>query len=257
MTTIPGWSVVISPRIAADLPKTEVRHNLLPSKIDWKGQAFPFRIRQVELRQESDLSRYQLESTAHRILKPESTRIASTNYPSIRHFQQVAMNRREPCATKLASLFDRCGPAETSQGHCTQGTRSRAIRGGTRKGGATPDRAGSRPGARPYHQQWRITPFSRATPDRAGARPYHQQWRITPFSRTTSDRAGARPYHQQWRITPLRGPPRIAREHVPPAKADSPSLLVCGAGSLAAIVSEHMLQASVPSRLCETAYQDE
>ena len=235
MTTIPGWSVVISPRIAADLPKTEVRHNLLPSKIDWKGQAFPFRIRQVELRQESDLSRYQLESTAHRILKPESTRIASTNYPSIRHFQQVAMNRREPCATKLASLFDRCGPAETSQGHCTQGTRSRAIRGGTRKGGATPDRAGARP----------------------GACPYHQQWRITPFSRTTSDRAGARPYHQQWRITPLRGPPRIAREHVPPAKADSPSLLVCGAGSLAAIVSEHMLQASVPSRLCETAYQDE
>ena len=177
MTTIPGWSVVISPRIAADLPKTEVRHNLLPSKIDWKGQAFPFRIRQVELRQESDLSRYQLESTAHRILKPESTRIASTNYPSIRHFQQVAMNRREPCATKLASLFDRCGPAETSQGHCTQGTRSRAIRGGTRKGGATPDRAG----ARPYHQQWRITPFSRATPDRAGARPTSKGGFPVPF----------------------------------------------------------------------------
>jgi hypothetical protein len=51
--------------------------------------------------------------------------------------------------------------------------------------------------------------------------------------------------------------PRIARERVPPAKADSPSLLVCGAGSLAAIVSEHMPQASVPSRLCETAHQDE
>jgi hypothetical protein len=70
----------------------------------------------VELRQESDLSRDQLESAARRILKPESTRIASTNYPSIRRFQQVAMIRREPCATKLASLFDRCRPAETSQG---------------------------------------------------------------------------------------------------------------------------------------------
>ena len=66
-------------------------------------------------------------------------------------------------------------------------------------------------------------------------------------------------YHQQCADHALyRGTrPRIARERVPPAKADSPSLLVCGAGSLAAIVSEHMLQASVPSRLCETAYQDE
>jgi hypothetical protein len=193
MTTIPGWSVVISPRIAADLPKTEVRHNLLPSKIDWKGQAFPFRIRQVELRQESDLSRYQLESTAHRILKPESTRIASTNYPSIRHFQQVAMNRREPCATKLASLFDRCGPAETSQVIARKGR--------------VPARSGV---ARGKEVQRRIAPervLERVpTTNNGGSPPFRGPPRIARERVPTTNNGGSPPF---------RGPPRIARERVP------------------------------------------
>jgi hypothetical protein len=85
-------------------------------EIDWKSQAIPFRIGQVELRQESGLSRYQLESAAGHILKPERARIAGANYPSGRGFQQMAMIGRELYAAKFTTLFDRCRPAKTPQG---------------------------------------------------------------------------------------------------------------------------------------------
>lgn len=83
-------------------------------EIDRESQAIPFGIRQLELRQRSDLSRYQLESAIGDILKPESARITGAGYPGIRRFQQVAMIRSEPHVAKLATLFDWCGPAETA-----------------------------------------------------------------------------------------------------------------------------------------------
>ena len=124
--------------------------------------------------------------------------------------------------------------------YCTQGTRSRAIRGGNAAGVIVDPTIARGRDALPRDPGWHAA-------NRGAVPPAITPDRARSASRTTNN----------GRSPPFRGPPRIARERVPPAKADSPSLLACGAGSLAAIVSEHMLQASVPSRLCETAHQDE
>ena len=84
-------------------------------EIDRKSETIPLRIRQLEMSEEPDFPGDQLETAAGHVLKSESARITGTNYPGVRHFQQMAMMGCKPNGAKLTMLFSGRRAAKTPQ----------------------------------------------------------------------------------------------------------------------------------------------